>query len=57
MRSVAALGRYGLEIFWFVLGCLRLFFDFLYWLLVAPFKGFRLRLRETARQAVRMGVN
>jgi len=57
MRSIGALGRSGLEIFWFVLGCLRLLLDFLYWLLVGPFRGFKPRLRETARQAVRMGVN
>jgi len=57
MRAVSALGRSGLEIFWFVLGCLRLFLDFLYWLLIGPFRGFKLRLREAARQSVRMGVN
>ena len=56
-ESIAALGRRGLEVFWFILGCLALLIDFLYWLLIAPFRGFRLRLHETARQAVRMGVN
>jgi phospholipid/cholesterol/gamma-HCH transport system permease protein len=57
MQTVIALGRAGREILWFVLGCCRLFLDFLYWLLVGPFRGFKVRLRETARQAVRMGVN
>jgi phospholipid/cholesterol/gamma-HCH transport system permease protein len=56
-ESIASLGRRGLEIFWFILGCLALLVDFLYWLLIAPFKGFRLRIHEAARQSVRMGVN
>ncbi|MHC4134844.1 MAG: MlaE family ABC transporter permease [Planctomycetota bacterium] len=56
-ESIAALGRRGLEIFWFILGCCALLLDVLYWLLVAPFAGFRVRFHETARQAVRMGVN
>ena len=56
-ESIASLGRRGLEIFWFILGCLALLVDFLYWLLIAPFKGFRLRVHEAARQSVRMGVN
>ncbi|MHC4549053.1 MAG: MlaE family ABC transporter permease [Planctomycetota bacterium] len=56
-ETVAGLGRRGQEIFWFILACLRLLLDFLYWLLVAPFRGFKVRLHEAARQAVRMGVN
>jgi len=57
MRSIVALGRSGLEMFWFVLGCCRLFVDFLYWLFIGPIRGFKLRFGEIARQSVRMGVN
>jgi len=52
-----AIGRQGLEVFWFIVGCLRLLAEFSYWLVIGPFRGFRLRVHETARQAVRMGVN
>ncbi len=54
---LAALGRSGLELYRFVLFAFGLFGGFLYWLLVAPWKGFKVRYSEVARQAVRIGVN
>jgi len=57
MEALATFGRSGLEIFRFVIACFRLLGSFLYWFLIAPFRGFRWRAREVARQAVRMGVN
>jgi phospholipid/cholesterol/gamma-HCH transport system permease protein len=55
--AIADLGRRGLDIFWFIVACVRLLLDFLYWLLIAPFKGLPWRVSETARQSVRIGVN
>jgi phospholipid/cholesterol/gamma-HCH transport system permease protein len=55
-QSIVTLGRKGLELFGFLVACGRLLKGFLYWLLVAPFKGFPLRAHETARQMVRVGV-
>jgi len=40
-----------------VLAVLALGRDFVYWLVIAPFKGFKVRFHEAARQAVRIGVN
>jgi len=57
MQALTSLGRSGLEVFRFVLSCLALLYDFTYWLVVAPWRGFPVRLHETARQAVRLGVN
>jgi phospholipid/cholesterol/gamma-HCH transport system permease protein len=56
-ETILELGRKGLEFLSFLKACGRLSRDFLYWLLVAPFRGFPLRLHEAARQAVRVGVN
>jgi len=55
--TILALGRKGLEIWGFIRSCVRLVTGFLYWLLIAPFRGYRLRIAETARQMVRVGVN
>lgn len=54
---LAHLGRVGLEIISFIGGCFRLLGEFTYWLLIGPFRGYRLRVAETVRQAVRIGVN
>ena len=56
-ERLAALGRSGIELYRFVLATFDLLGGFLYWLLIAPFKGFKLRLGESARQSVRIGVN
>ena len=55
--AMAALGRRGQEIYHFIVACGRLFLLFIYWGGIAPFRGFRLRLHETAAQSVRIGVN
>jgi phospholipid/cholesterol/gamma-HCH transport system permease protein len=56
-ETILSLGRKGLEFADFLRECGRLVAGFAYWLLVAPFRGFRLRLGETAHQMVRVGVN
>ncbi|MHC4960206.1 MAG: MlaE family ABC transporter permease [Planctomycetota bacterium] len=56
-ETILSLGRKGLEFADFLRECGRLIVGFVYWLLVAPFRGFRLRIGETARQMVRVGVN
>lgn len=55
--ALASLGRSGLEIVGFIGGCFRLLGEFIYWLLIGPFRGHKLRLAETVRQSVRIGVN
>ncbi len=54
---ILSLGRKGLEVLSFLREVWRLLLGFLYWLLIAPFKGFKLRFGETSRQMVRVGVN
>jgi len=56
-ESIAALGRKGLELLGFLKQCGKLVREFVYWFLIAPFRGFPLRAHETARQMVRVGVN
>jgi len=56
-EAIASLGRGGLEIGRFVIACFTLAVEFLYWFVVAPFRGFRWKVREIARQSVRIGVN
>jgi len=56
-ETILSLGRKGLEFAAFLRECGRLVVGFGYWLLVAPFRGFRLRLGETAHQMARVGVN
>jgi len=56
-ESLATLGKKGLELARFLGACGRLLTDFGYWFLVAPFRGYRLRGAETARQMVRVGVH
>ena len=56
-ESILSLGRKGLEILAFLKECGRLLKGFFYWFLIAPFKGFPIRLHEAARQSVRVGVN
>jgi len=56
-ETILSLGRKGLEVLAFLREVWRLLVGFLYWLLVAPFRGFRFRFSETARQMVRVGVN
>ena len=56
-RMVQNLGRKGLEVLDFLIACTRLLRGFAYWCVIAPFKGFRLRLGEVFRQMVRVGVN
>ena len=55
--TLASLGRGGLEICRFGVAVARLLVEFLYWLVIGPFRGFRVRFHESARQAVRIGVN
>ncbi len=55
--ALASLGRSGLEIIGFIVGCVRLLGEAAYWLLVGPFKGYKLRVGEILRQSVRIGVN
>lgn len=57
MTAITNLGRSGLGVVSFVGACLKLLAEFVYWLVIAPFKGFKLRHHEAARQAVRIGVN
>jgi phospholipid/cholesterol/gamma-HCH transport system permease protein len=54
---LAELGSRGLELLRFLRWCGQLSWDFVYWTVVGPFRGFPLRLHESARQAVRVGVN
>ena len=56
-ESLRSLGRKGLEVVDFLVACGRLLRGFLYWFVIAPFKGFRLRIKETFRQMVRVGVS
>ncbi|MHC4340643.1 MAG: MlaE family ABC transporter permease [Planctomycetota bacterium] len=56
-ETILSLGRKGLEMLRFLRECHRLLSGFLYWFLIAPFKGFPLRPQEVARQCVRVGVN
>jgi phospholipid/cholesterol/gamma-HCH transport system permease protein len=56
-EAVSALGRKGLELCGFLVECVRLLWGFGYWLLIAPFRGFPIRVHEVARQAVRVGFN
>ena len=56
-EAIFSLGRKGLEVLSFLREIWRLLVAFLYWLLIGPFKGFKLRFAETARQMVRVGVN
>jgi phospholipid/cholesterol/gamma-HCH transport system permease protein len=51
------LGRRGLETLAFLRECGSLLRGFLYWFMVAPFRGFPVRMKETTRQMVRVGVN
>ncbi len=57
VETLALLGRKGLEALGFLKASVELFAGFLYWLIVAPFRGFPLRPAETARQMARVGVN
>ena len=54
---ILSLGRKGLEVLSFLREVWRLLVGFLYWLLIAPFRGFKLRFGEMSRQMVRVGVN
>lgn len=56
-ETITKLGRTGLEILRFLRSCGLLLQGFGYWFLVAPFRGFPVRLQETSRQMVRVGVN
>ncbi|MFQ5844872.1 MAG: MlaE family ABC transporter permease [Planctomycetota bacterium] len=56
-QALAGLGRMGLEILGFFRMCGRMLGGFSYWFLIGPFRGFPLRLPETFRQMVRVGVS
>jgi phospholipid/cholesterol/gamma-HCH transport system permease protein len=55
--AIASLGRGGREVGRFIGACVGLLAEFAYWLVVGPFRGFRWKPKEAARQAVRIGVN
>ena len=53
---LAQVGRGGIAVGSFLVDCGRLLRSFLYWVTIAPFKGYPIRMREAARQSVRVGV-
>ncbi|MHC4408425.1 MAG: MlaE family ABC transporter permease [Planctomycetota bacterium] len=53
---LARVGRGGLAIGGFLLECGKLLRGFLYWTTIATFRGYPIRMREAARQSVRVGV-
>ena len=55
-QLLANIGRGGIAIAGFLGECLKLLRGFAYWTTVAPFRGYPIRLRESARQSVRVGV-
>ncbi len=56
-EALAGLGRKGFEMVGFFRMSGRILAGFFYWLVIAPWRGFPIRGRETVRQMVRVGVN
>ncbi len=53
---LAQVGRGGIAVGSFLVDFGRLLRSFLYWTVIAPFKGYPIRMHEAARQSVRVGV-
>ena len=53
---LASVGRGGIAVGSFLWECAQLVRGFLYWTVIAPFKGYPIRFHEAARQSVRVGV-
>ena len=53
---LAQVGRGGIAVASFLVDFGRLLRSFLYWTVIAPFKGYPIRMHEAARQSVRVGV-
>ena len=56
-EALAGLGRKGFEMLGFFRISGQILAGFFYWLLIAPWRGFPIRGRESLRQMVRVGVN